>query len=241
MGNQIHKSRLAEFLKADCNINKVIGKKEIDDMKRLLFANRTNWTKITDLPDFVYHQFEMRMREECFVTEYAMKNPPSEGPHILFEENGSRLTVKIDNTLTKKGADHYRKCLAVVAFYTGIKGGIIEPVKEKGVYNFTDEDWIMISMAARYCLMPGKYIQKVLLLTKMYAEQGSMNEGGSLLSAFVENLTFQTNIPEWAVWCRLWEHSFSNPEIAELLPPTDIDKLVAIYRDNAHYTDPLVA
>ncbi len=95
----------------------------------------------------------------------------------------------------------------------------------------------MISIAARYCLMPGKFIQKILLLTKMYDEAGSRSKEKSFLESFVENMAFQTALPEWVVWYRLREHAFANEEFADVIQRYDIEKMIEDYRSNEHYTD----
>ncbi len=237
MANTISRAKIEDFLKKDGDIFYIISQKEQTELKRLLFANKTNWTKITNLPEQVYHEFDMKMRSDCYVSEMKLPNPPEVGPHIIYEKRNNRISIKISNNKAPKGIYHYRKCLSVVGYYAGIRGGIINPGFEKGQYVFTDEDWIMISIAARYCLMPGKLIQKVLLLTKMYGEQGSLSKEKTFIESFVDNLVFQTDLPEWVVWTRLREHSFADDEFAETIVRYDVDKIIEDYRANEHYKD----
>lgn len=239
MANVIHKSRLEDFLKKDGDIRLIISKTEMQEMKRMLFANKLSWAKISDLPQFVFDQFDKKMRQDCFVNEMHLTEPPEAGPMIVFEQYKNDSFISISDHDKPKGIKHYRNCLAVVAYFVGICGGIIQPTLEEGRYFFTDEDWIIISIAARFCLMPPKYIDKVYLLTQMYEENGEGN-GKPFLHNFIDNLVFQTNVPEWVVMSRLHEHAFASEEFSAIFNRRTIEELVEEYRENEHYRDELV-
>ncbi len=239
MGNIIRRDKILRLLEEDGNIGLLISDKEKTALKKFLFANKTRWTKISDLPQLVYNEFENKMRTECYITEQRMPKPPAKGPHIVFSKRDNRLSCRIDNSIHPKGIAHYRKCLAVVAYYVGICGGIVNPQFANHEYEFSDEDWILISIAARYCLLPGKLIQKVYLLTQMYESEGALSRDKSFLQNFVDNLVFQTQVPEWVVYTRLHEHSVYDDEFAHLFNKKTIEALIEEYRENEHYTDEL--
>jgi hypothetical protein len=131
--------------------------------------------------------------------------------------------------------------MAGVAYFTGIQGGIIEPqYQENGVASFSEEDWILISIATRYCLMPGKLIKKIYLLTKIYEDEGALDKDKPFLQSFVDNIVFQTKVPEWAVYLRLRELAYSEEEVREYIQPRAIEDMIQEYRDRGGYTDELV-
>ena len=241
MANVIHRERIEKFLKKGGNIALIISAKEQAELRRIIFANRTNWTKISTLPETVYKTFDMKMKEDCFVTEMKIPNPPSAGPYVVFERRNDKVNVLIDNRKSAKGVVQYRRYMAVVAYFAGICGGILEPKEdENGVLHFSDEEWILISIATRYCLMPPKLIKKVYLLTKMYAEEGTLDKDKPFLQSFVENITFQTKIPEWAVWLRLRELAYSDEEVAEYISIRSVDEMIEEYKEKFGYTDEVV-
>ncbi len=242
MDNIIQKSKIKDLLKKDGNIFHLISKNEQSEMKRLLFSNKPNWEKIFDLPEFVYHAFDMRMRRNSFVTEKRMSSPPLTGPHVLFEGDPDRPTITIDTDNSDKGIVHYRRCLSVVAYYVALRGGMMNVVTDDHAIHISEEDWIIISIAARYCLMPPKFIQKVFVLTQFYLEDES-NENLSkkpFLHSFVDHLVFQTDVPKWVVLTRLHEHSFASDEFADIIGSRTIDAMIEEYRKNEFYTAPAV-
>ncbi len=240
MSNTISREKVEKFLTKGGDINLLIGAEEQKELRRMLFANKTNWTKIADLPTYVYHEFNMKMRSECIVADTKIPYPNESGPHIMFEERSGRINIRIDDDPVPKGIFHYRKCLSVVAYFTGIKGGIIHPITEKGRITFSDEDWILISIAARYCLMPPKLVQKVLLLTQMYSDEGSLDRDKSFLASFIDNLAFQTDLPDWVVSTRLHEMAYSEKGNESIFEKKPIDEIIDFYRKNEKYTDPIV-
>ncbi len=237
MGNTILKADIENLLAKDGDIFTLIAPEEANALKRMIFANKTKWTKISALPDMVYKEFETKMRQDCIVSEIKLINPPAAGPHILYEERGSRMYIKISDSQSPRGILHYRKCLAVVGYFAGIKGKVIDPALNKGNYNFSDEDWIRISIAARYCLMPAKFIQKVLLMTQMYDESNNTARSKSFKESFIDNMVFQTKLPEWVVMSRLYEHAYNSEEIAAIFPKKSIEELIDFYKENEHYAD----
>ncbi|MCR4782693.1 MAG: hypothetical protein K5851_08135 [Lachnospiraceae bacterium] len=236
MENVIHKDRIEKFLKMGGDIVHLISKKEQSELRRLVFANRTNWTKISSLPETVFKTFDRMMREECFVTEMKIPNPPESGPYLVFEERSGKMNILIDTRKSAKGVVHYRKCMAVVVYFAGIKGEIIKTeTDENGKIIFSEEDLILLSIATRYCLMPPKLVKKIYLLTKMYAEDGSLDRDKPFLQSFVENIMFQTNVPEWAVYMRLRELAFSEPDVAEFISVRTMDEMIEEYREKGGY------
>jgi hypothetical protein len=241
MNNVIHKEKVAKFLEKGGDVALLIGKKERSELTRMIIANHANWTKISSLPEKVFKAFENKMKEDCFVTEMKIPNPPAKGPYVVFEDRNGKMNILIDSRKSEKGVVHYRRCMAVVAYFTGIQGGIIEPqYQENGVVSFSDEDWILISIATRYCLMPGKLIKKIYLLTKIYEDEGALDKDKPFLQSFVDNIVFQTKVPEWAVYLRLRELAYSEEEVREYIQPRAIEDMIQEYRDRGGYTDELV-
>ena len=237
MGNTIFKKDIESLLAKDGDIFTLIAAPEANALKRMIFANKTKWTKISNLPEMVYNEFEMKMRQDCIVNEIKLLDPPAAGPHILYEERGSRMYVKISDSQSQRGILHYRRCLAVVGYFAGIKGKIIEPDVVRGNYCFSDEDWIRLSIAARYCLMPPKFIQKVLLMTQMYDTSSNPARSKSFRDSFIDNMLFQTKLPEWVIITRMYEHAYTNEDIAALFHKKSIDELIEMYKENEHYMD----
>ncbi len=66
MGSVISKEKIEGFLKKDGDIFYLIDQKEQTELKRILFANKTNWTKISNLPEQVVWY---RLHEHAFADE----------------------------------------------------------------------------------------------------------------------------------------------------------------------------
>lgn len=240
MDNIIHRETLLNLLKKDGDIVELISMEDQSDLKKMLFSNRSTWSQISMLPEYVFHQFDMRMRRECFVVEAKMHTPPSTGPHIVFENKNDKVTIRIDDTPDNRRASQYRKLLAVVAYYVGIGGGKIKPEIIDDEYHFTDEDWIQISISTRYCIMPDRFIKKIYLLTQMDGHKNGLSEGRAFYRRFLDNMVQQTGVPEEVVILRLHEHSFSNGELSNVISKRSIEDMVREYRDYEHYNGELV-
>ena len=246
MENVIHKEVITKYLKKGGNIIDLISRADQREMNQLVMANKTNWEKIFDLPEFVYHSFDMRMRRACDVSEIRFPSTAAPGPHIEFSKKADILSIRIDSEDIPRGIIHYRRCLTVVAYYVGVLGHVIDPVDEGGELIFTDEDWIILSMATRFSLMPPKYIQKILLLTQMHfhnaqdSENDQTTNGKSFISNFISNLSFQTRLPDWVIRTRLHEHSFADSAFSQVIRRRSVDELIEEYRTNEYYTAPVV-
>ena len=246
MDNVIHKEKIESFLERDGNIIDLVSRAEKLHMNKLIMTNKTNWEKILSLPEYVYKSFDSKMRQDCFVSEVRFTEPPSSGPHIEFFRNRDKLTIKIDSDNTPSGMAHYRRSLTIVAYYIGVIGDNITAEDNNGFLSFADEDWIILSMAARYSLMPPKYIQKIYLLTQMNMDNDNSDEndqsarGRSFISSFIDNLVFQTHLPEWVVTTRLHEHAFADRDFSQIIRKRSLDEMIDESRANEHYTAPLV-
>ena len=241
MNNVIHKEKVVKLLDKGGDIANLIGRQEQTELRRMIIANSAKWMNISTLPERAFKLFDNKMKEDCFVTEMKLPNPPKKGPWVIFEDRNGKINVLIDTRKSEKGVVHYRRCMAIVAYFAGIKGGIIEPTTDaNGVINFSDEDWILISIATRYCLMPGKLIKKIFLLTKMYADEGALDKDKPFLQSFVDNIVQQVKVPEWAVYLRLRELAYSEEEVREYIQPRDIEDMIQEYREKGGYTDETV-
>jgi hypothetical protein len=74
----------------------------------------------------------------------------------------------------------------------------------------------------------------------MYADEGNLDKDKPFLQSFVENITFQTKIPEWAVWLRLRELAYSEEEVAEYISIRSVDEMIEEYKEKFGYTDEVV-
>ena len=246
MENVIHREIIAKYLKTGGNFIDLMSRAQQKEMNQLVLANKTNWEKIFDLPEFVYHSFDMKMRRACDVSEVRYPSNSAPGPHIEFSKRNDLLSIKIDSEDVPRGIIHYRRCLTVVAYYVGILGHVIDPVEEDGELLFTDEDWIIFSMATRFSLMPPKYIQKILLLTQMHFHnaQDSNNDqttnGKSFISNFISNIAFQTRLPDWVIRTRLHEHALADSAFSQVIRRRSVDEIMEEYRTNEHYAAAVV-
>lgn len=240
MSNVIRKSTIEKYLEKGGNVSYLIGREEQLELKHMIVASQTNWVKITSFPEKVFKAFENKMKEDCDVIEMRLINRPNSGPYVAFEQHNDKYTVIIDSKKSAKGVTHYRRCMALVAYFAGIKGGIIKPTYKDDMVYFTEEDWILISIATRYCLMPTKLIKKIFLLTKMYADEGALDKSKPFDEALIENIAFQTKLPDWAIRLRLNEMSFSEPAFIKYFPKKTIDEMIDLYRLYGGYTDKVV-
>lgn len=245
MENVIHKDRIEHYLATGGNITDLVERDEQMHLNRLIFANKMNWEKIFDLPEFVYHSFDMKMRRECYVSEVRFPSQSPPGPHIEFYNDRGKTGIRIDSENVPNGILNYRRYLTVVAYFAGIRGRHFEAEEVDDSILFSDEDWIIMSMAARFSLMPPKFIQKIYLLTQM--NQANTDEGNdqslkskSFISSFVENLVFQTRLPSWVVTTRLHEHAFADKEFSEVIRKRTVDEMIEEYRSNEHYQAPVI-
>lgn len=240
MENVIHKEKLEALLKKDGDIVELISMQDQSDLKKMLFTNRSKWSQISMLPEYVYHEFDMKMRRECIVVESKMHDPPSVGPRVIFENKNDKIRIRIDDTPDNRLAGYYRKCVALVAYYVGIGGGKIHPQLVDEEYVFTEEDWILMSIAARYCIMPERFIKKIYLLTQMDGHNKGLAEGRAFYRRFLENMVQQTNVPEEVVILRLHEHSFSDGGLSDVIAKRSVEDIMREYRQFEHYTGELV-
>ena len=229
-----------DFLKIDGDTTYLLPYNLQNQLHRTVVANHKSWSNITELPDYLFDVFTKQMRTECNVVNERFTFPPETGPKVIIEESGFTKTIRIDSDHSMRGALHYRNCFAVMAYFAGIHGKKIKPVCERGVYKFTDEQLILLGISTRYAMMPPKYIKKIYLLTQMSLHDDNAKNDKSFLRSFVDNLSFQAEVPEWVAVSRLQEHAIASNEFADVISRRSVEDLVERYRKHEHYRDPLV-